>query len=120
MRKFVFLPCVLLLAATVNGFSQTPVPDADTVGNPIQQGDPAIEALPPDLDYVEDKKRITPDDLPDPVRETLETGTRYTNWKDARIFHDRNKDEYIIEFTEAGKTTSHRFDSDGKPIVENE
>ena len=111
---------MLLLVISLNGVAQTPVPDPDTVGNPIQQGDPAIEAMPPGLDYVDDKKRITPDELPDPVRQTLEGGTRYNNWKQAVIFHDRNKDEYIVEFKKAGKTTSYRFDKEGKPIIQKE
>lgn len=63
MRKYILLPFVLLLATTMYGLSQTPIPDPDTVGNPIQQGDPAIEMMPPGLDYVEDKKRITPDEF---------------------------------------------------------
>jgi len=107
----------MLLCAAASGFSQTPVPDPDTVGNPIQQGDPAIETLPPGLDYVDDKKRIRPEELPDPVRQTLESDPRYNNWKEAMIFHDRNKDEYIVEFEEAGKSTKHRFAKDGEPII---
>lgn len=120
MRKYILLPFVLLLATTMYGLSQTPIPDPDTVGNPIQQGDPAIEMMPPGLDYAEDKKRITPDELPDAVRQTLDSGTRYNNWKEAMIFHDRNKDEYVVEFGEAGKTSSYRFDKEGKPIIQKE
>jgi hypothetical protein len=116
MKKSI-LPLMLLLFAATSGYSQTPVPQPDTVGNPVQQGDPAIETLPPGLDYVDDKKRIRAEELPDPVRQTLESGTRYSNWKDAMIFHDRNKDEYIIEFDEAGKSTIHRFNKEGEPII---
>lgn len=36
------------------------------------------------------------------------------------IFHDRNKDEYVVEFGEAGKTSSYRFDKEGKPIIQKE
>lgn len=109
---------MLLLLAAADGFSQTPIPDPDTVGNPIQQGDPAIETLPPGLDYVEDKKRIKHEELPDAVRRTLESGTRYSNWKDAMIFHDRNKDEYIIEFAKPDNSTTYRFSKDGEPIIQ--
>lgn len=111
---------LLFVLAAVNGFSQTPVPDPDTVGNPIQQGDPALETMPPGLDYVDDKKRIAPEELPDPVRRTLESDTRYSKWKEALIFHDRNKNEFVVEFTEAGKTTSYRFDREGKAIIQKE
>lgn len=120
MKKSIILTFMLLLVAAAEGFSQTPIPDPDTVGNPIQQGDPALETLPPGLDYVDDKRRIKPEELPDPVRRTLESNARYTKWKDAMIFHDRNKDEYILEFTEAGETTSHRFDKEGKPVIQKE
>lgn len=120
MKNSIVLLFIWLFVAVVKGFSQTPVPDSDTVGNPIQQGDPALETMPPGLDYVEDKKRIRPEELPDPVRRTLESGTRYGNWQEALIFHDRNKDEYIVEFIDAGKTTSYRFDKEGKPIIHKE
>ena len=120
MKKLIFLPFILLLVVVHHGFSQAPVPDPDTVGVPIQQGDPAIEAMPRDLDYVDDKKRISMEALPDAVRQKLDSGTRYSNWKEAAIFHDRNQDEYVVEFTEAGKTTTYRFTKEGKPIVREE
>lgn len=120
MRHHIVLPFILLLIAAVNGFSQAPIPDADTVGTPIQQGDPTLESMPPGLDYVEDKKRITPEELPDPVRETLESGTSYKNWKEGNLFHDRNTDEYIVEHRDAGKTTTYRFTKEGKPIIQKE
>ena len=120
MKKLILLPVVITMIAAVNGFSQTPVPEADTATTVIQPGDPAIEALPRGLDYVEDKKQITSEELPDPVRETLESDARYSEWRNATIFHERNKDEYLVEFSKDGKTTTHRFAKDGKPIVQEE
>lgn len=120
MKKSIFLPFILLLVVVHDGLSQAPVPDPDTVGVPIQQGDPAIEAMPRDLDYVDDKKKISTDELPEAVRKTLDSGTRYSNWKEAAIFHDRNQDEYIVQFTYAGNTTTYRFTKEGKPIVQKE
>ena len=118
MKKNVFLSLVLVLAAAASLRAQTPVPDPDTISNPVQEGDPAVRHLPPRMDYVEDRQRITPEEVPDPVKLTLESSAQYTDWQKARIFHDRNKDEYVVEFEEAGKTTAHRFNREGKPILE--
>ena len=80
-----------------------------------------METLPRGLDYVEDKRRITVEELPDAVRQTLESGTRYGNWKEeATVFHDRNKDEYILEIITAGKEETYRFNKEGKPIIQEE
>lgn len=111
------LSLLLFLLASSNVFGQAPVPDPDTIPNPVKQGDPAIDQLPARLDYIEDRQRIMPEEVPDPVRQTLESSAQYKDWQKAPIFHDENKDEYIVEFTEAGKTTTYRFDKEGRPIL---
>ncbi|MEX2235184.1 MAG: hypothetical protein WD824_23680 [Cyclobacteriaceae bacterium] len=118
MKKLIFLSLVSILSASTALFAQNPVPDSDTIPNPVQEGDPAVRQLPPRLDYVDDKKRITPEEIPDPVRVTLEGSAQYTDWQKAMIYHDKNKDEYVVEFKEGGKTTTHRFNKEGRPIVE--
>lgn len=118
MKKGIFLPILFTLVAAAGAFGQNPVPDPDTLSDPVKEGDPAVRTLPPRLDYVEDRQRITPDELPEPVRQELDGSAQYTDWQKALIYHDRNKDEYIVEFTEAGKTTTHRFNKEGKPILE--
>ena len=118
MKKLIFIPLILILSASAALFGQNPVPDPDTISNPVQEGDPAVQQLPPRLDYVEDRKRITPEEIPDPVRVTLESSAQYTDWQKAMIYFDRNKEEYIVEFKEAGKTTTYRFNKEGTPIVE--
>jgi hypothetical protein len=120
MKKLILIPVLVVLLATLNGFSQTPVPETDTTTTVIKEGDPAIETLPRGLDYVEDKKQITHEELPDPVKETLESDARYAEWRNATIFHEHNKDEYLVEFSKDGKTTSYRFDKEGKPIIQEE
>ena len=120
MKKLILISVTVVLIAASNGFSQTPVPKSDTATTVIQEGDPAIETLPRGLDYVEDKKPIMLEELPDPVRETLESDARYAEWRNAVIFHEQNKDEYIVEFSKDRKTTSYRFDKDGKPIIQEE
>jgi hypothetical protein len=117
MKKTIFLPLMVVLFASV-GFAQTPVPDPDTVSNPVQEGDPAVRHLPPRLDYVEDRQRITPEEVPEPVKETLESSAQYSDWQKAMIFFDKNKQEYVVEFKAAGATTTYRFNKEGKPILE--
>ena len=118
MKKLIFLPLTFVILTTITSVAQNPVPDPDTTQNPIQEGDPALETLPPRLDYVEDKKRITPQEVPDVVKQTLESSAQYTDWQKATIYHDKNKDEYLVEFASEGKTTTYRFNKEGKPVVE--
>jgi hypothetical protein len=118
MNKLIIFTVGLMALGTVSLSAQNPVPDPDTLQNPVQEGDPAVRSLPPRLDYVEDRKRITVGELPAPVRQSLESSAQYTDWEKAALFHDSNKDEYLVEFTQAGKTTTYRFNKEGKPIVE--
>jgi hypothetical protein len=118
MKKVILMTLSLILVASIRLLAQNPVPDADTLQNPVKEGDPAVQALPPRMDYVDGRKRITPEEVPDAVRQSLESSAQYTDWQKATIYHDRNKDEYLVEFSEKGKTTSYRFSKDGSPVVE--
>lgn len=118
MKKVILLPIIFMILASASAFGQNPVPEPDTLPNPVKEGDPAVRALPPRLDYIEDRHRVTPAELPEPVKQELDGNARYSEWQKAVMYHDKNKDEYIVEFNEAGKTTSYRFNKDGKPILE--
>lgn len=118
MKKLIFLPLMALLLTSAGLYAQTPVPDPDTVSTPVKEGDPAVDHLPPRLDYVDDRQRITPEEVPQPVKETLESSAQFTDWQRAMIFFDKNKEEYVVEFKEAGKTTTHRFNKEGRPVLE--
>ena len=118
MKKSIFLPLIVLLAASTGLFAQIPAPEPDTLSNPVQEGDPAVRHLPPRLDYVEDRQRITPEEVPQPVKETLESSAQYTDWQKAMIYFDKNKEEYVVEFKEAGRTTAYRFNKEGRPVLE--
>ena len=111
------LSCILTMAAAAQLWAQTPVPDPDTVP-PVQEGDPAVRHLPPRLDYIEERQRITPEEVPDQVRETLESSAKYAGWEKAMVFFDKNTEEYLVEFKDAGKTTTFRFNREGRPIME--
>lgn len=120
MKKLINILMVLTLIAAAPAFSQNPIPEPDTLQNPVQEGDPAVRTLPPRLDYVDDKQRITAAEVPDPVRQSLESSAHYTDWQKATLYHDKNRDEYIVEFSSQGKSTTYRFNNEGKPIVEEE
>jgi hypothetical protein len=117
MKKKIWLPILLMLFASPALFAQVPAPDPDTVP-PVKEGDPAVRQLPPREDYADDKQRVTPEELPDPVKQTLESSAQYTGWEKAPIFRDKKKEEYIVEFKERGKTTAYRFNKEGRPIFE--
>ncbi len=107
-----------MLLASFPLWSQTPAPEPDTLPNPIRQGDPALRALPPRMDYIEDLRRISPEELPQPVRETLQAHPEYNDWQNAMIYLDENMDEYVVKFGDAAETKSYRFNKEGKPILE--
>lgn len=117
MKKIIWLPIVLSLMAVSAALAQIPTPDPDTVP-PIKEGDPALRQLPPRDDYADDRQRIVPEELPDPVKQTLESSAEYAGWQKAVIYRDKKKEDYIVEFTERGKTTSYRFDKEGRPVTE--
>lgn len=118
MKNLIFIAFALAVIAAAPAFSQNPIPDADTLENPVQEGDPAVRTLPPRLDYVDDKRRITAEEVPDPVRQSLESSAQYTDWQRASIHHDKNRDEYIVEFSGEGRSTTYRFNKEGKPVIE--
>jgi hypothetical protein len=118
MKKLIIIAFLPVLFGCTSVIAQSPVAQPDTISHPIQEGDPAIRTLPPRMDYVEDKKRIVPEAVPQPVRQTLESNPEYKDWQKATIFHDENKDEYIVEFSVGDKTTSYRFNKEGAPIIE--
>ena len=115
MKTKIWLPLLLMLLASPAVFGQIPAPDPDTVP-PVKEGDPALRQLPPRDDFADDRQRVTPQELPDPVKQTLESSAQYTGWEKAQIYQDKKKDEYVVEFKERGKTTAYRFDKEGRPI----
>lgn len=118
MKKWTVVIVTCMLFASISLMAQNPIPDPDTLTAPAKQGDPALKTLPPRLDYTEDRKRISPEELPPQVRQALDSDSQLAAWHDAVLYHDRNKDEYIVELSTEGKITTHRFNSEGKPIIE--
>ncbi len=105
------------LFTSISLLAQNPVPDPDTTSTPVKQGDPALKTLPPGLDYTEDLSRISREELPPKVRQALDSDSEYNTWHDAVLYHDRNKDEYIVELNKEGKIATYRFNNEGQPIT---
>jgi hypothetical protein len=97
---------------------QAPVPESDTVDNPIQQGDPALKTMPQSVEYAKDLRQITEDEIPNAVKKALKKSPEYGGWQSASLFRDDNKDEYVIEFRETGAVRTYRFSKQGELIVE--
>ncbi len=120
MKRNAFLTLLLFfIVGTAAVSAQTPLPKSDTLQDPVEQGDPAVQSLPQQMDYVTDMKRIISNEIPAPVRKTLESSAQYTDWEKALIYQSKTKDEYLILFKDAEKTTSYRFDKNGKPVEDN-
>ena len=118
MKKLVILTCTFIFIGVTRVYAQAPAHEPDTLSHPVQQGDPALETLPPRLDYVEDLKRITAEQLPEAVQQSLQGDSQFAGWKDATFFHDQNTDEYVIELRKNGRKIVHRFNKEGEKIIE--
>jgi hypothetical protein len=115
MKKY----CLLLAGVTMSlaTLAQSPVPDPDTLRTPTKQGDPAPDTPPP-TNYRADQQRVMAQDIPAPLRQTLEADPRYQGWQKATIYKNRSGSIYTIEFKEADKSRFYRFDKTGKSIAE--
>ena len=110
---------VILFFASVTAVSaQTDTPQPDTISDPVQQGDPAVRHIPPQADYVKEMGKILPEELPEPVRKTLESDAQYQGWEKAQLFVNKANDLYAVQFKETDKTITYRFDKDGKMILD--
>jgi hypothetical protein len=119
MKSATAILTILLLAAVTAVSAQTDTPQPDTLSDPVQEGDPAVRHIPPQADeYVKAMNTITAEELPGPVRKTLEGNARYEGWEKAKAFVNKTNDEYVVQFKESDKTITYRFDSNGKQILD--
>ena len=119
MKSATTILTILLLAAVTAVSAQTDTPQPDTISDPVQQGDPAVRHIPPQAnDYVKEMNKITPDELPDPVRKTLDSNARYEGWEKGQAFVSKTNDHYVIQFKEGDKTMTYRFNKDGKQVLD--
>ena len=52
LKKVILTMITFLIVSVAAVFAQNPVPQPDTLQDPVQEGDPAVRILPPAMDYV--------------------------------------------------------------------
>jgi hypothetical protein len=119
MKRVTAILTILLFAAVTAVSAQTDTPQPDTISDPVQEGDPTFRHIPPQADdYVKDMNKITPEELPAPVRKTLDSNARYEGWQKGQVFVNKTNDHYVIQIKESDKTMTYRFDKDGKQVLD--
>lgn len=107
----IFLFASLMSLSAAN--AQTP--DADTLRDPVKQGDPAVTITPPQAQYRKDMVVIKAAQLPASVKKTLEL-EEYKGWEKATIYRNPSSTFYLVEIQEPAKTRTYRFDKNGKRL----
>ena len=114
MKKLLTLAGLVLFTLSMS-IAQSPVPDPDTMKNPIKQGDPAPQVIPPKTSYQKTMVIIKPSQVPAPVRKRLEHSA-YKGWEKATIYRNESSSIYLIEFRETGRIRKYRFDKNGHQL----
>jgi hypothetical protein len=105
----------LLVFGAVAANAQSPAPDPDTLQNPVKQIDPEVKQLPANLNYTKDATRISPDDLPPVVLDSVKR-LHPTGWEKSVVYHHKKTNSYIIDIREEGGQKIYRFDKTGKRL----
>lgn len=112
MKTMIVLFASLMVSlSAANG--QTP--DADTLRDPVKEGDPEVRIIPPQAQYRKDMVVIKATQLPAPVKKTLEL-PEYKGWEKATIYRNPSSTFYLVEIQEPVKTRVYRFDKNGKRL----
>ncbi|SKC87410.1 hypothetical protein [Ohtaekwangia koreensis] len=117
MNKFILLFCGAIVFSIASAQAQAPVPRADSVRDPIKQGDPAPDNVPSQAAYGKDMVEIKHKDVPAELRKTLSEDT-YKGWENARLYKEKSGSGYLLEFQDPLKTRLYRFDKNGKLVKE--
>jgi hypothetical protein len=117
MKRTIIIFTIFLFAVTAVS-AQTDTPQPDTLSDPVQEGDPSVRHIPPQADYVKEMSKIVAEELPAPVRKTLDDNAQYKGWEEAQIFVNKANDQYAIQFKESDKTITYRFDKNGKSVLD--
>jgi hypothetical protein len=97
--------------------AQSPVPDPDTL-KPAKQAVPSPHNLPQKVNYAEDHIKITPEEVPAAVKQTLEAAPIYQGWQKARIFKNRQNGQFVVEITKGDTTKIFHLDQIGRLVNE--
>lgn len=104
-----------MLTAAIAAHAQTPTPDSDTVKNQSKQIDPEPKQMPTGLHYVDESVRITADELPPVVLDSLKE-LEPQAWEKSVIYKQKKEDHFLVEIRDGGQERSYRFNKDGKRI----
>ncbi len=109
-----------LFVAAVFSFSLLSAQDDDTIQ--FKQGLPITVEDSSEYDNVysryppPDFRAVTADQLPEPLRETLDGDGLYKGWRDARVFFDVESKLYWVDFLLDEKVRRYGFSADGAPV----
>lgn len=117
MKKIIVAFSAAALFSVATAYAQAPAPRADSVRDPIKQGDPAPDNVPTQAAYTKDMVRINNKDIPASLRKTLSEDT-YKGWETANLYKDKSGNGYMLEFQDPLKTRLYRFDKNGKLVKE--
>lgn len=109
---------VLIITATLISFSaaaQMPAPETDTAKIPIKQTDPVPDQMPEDLHYVDERNRISTEELPAPVLENLKKAEP-ADWQQSVTYYDKEKKRYMVEVRKGGQQHVYYFARNGKQL----
>lgn len=108
---------ILLVAICGAGitYGQSPAPDPDTLQNPVKQIDPEVKQLPANGYDAKSVVRITADELPLVVRDSIKR-LHPTGWEKSVVYRDKKSSLYIIDVREAGGQKVYKFDQSGKRL----
>lgn len=113
MKNILLLACTLIISIAI-AYTQTPAPDPDTLRE-VKQTDPAPENLPSD-DYTEGHVKITPEQLPERIKQMLRSDTQYEGWEKAAAYQSKTSEVFMLEITKADTTRIFQFDRLGQPV----
>jgi len=106
---------VMVMIATIASNAQTPIPDPDTIRDPVKQGDPAVQVIPRQVQYEKNFVKIKPTEVPAEVKKRLQH-TAYKGWEKATIYRNQSSTIYMVEFQEPNKTRIYKFDKHGQQL----
>lgn len=113
MKKILTL---LMLTAAFAVNAQTPTPESDTVKDQSTQIDPEPKQQPTGLHYIDESVRITAEELPAVVLDSLKKIEPQT-WEKSVVYKQKNDNNYLVEIRDGGQERTYWFDKTGKRIT---
>jgi hypothetical protein len=125
MKKLIVLGAGLLLASVIT-HAQVDTTSAPQRSTP-QQSTPQVtpqqqesqNATDPAKTKIDTKNmvRIQAAEVPASLKRTLQA-PEYAGWESGTLYKDKSNNHYILQIQDGGKTRTHHFGSDGKPVAD--